>query len=233
MKFKHLTNLLFSFLLFCTGCVPYSYYNDIYSRPLIQIQPLVGEIIDGRYYFRDHPFSLEVPKPGLPCAIIDSINTVAFVNQLNYFYKLEVFCHHPEVTFIVKEHPEIEEEVLNAMFEEGLLSVFHSKVPEIKVLSKEFLKQENGRPILFVTLYFPIGAILFDRRQWGDDWGKISAVHGMFLTLADHDYLLVLHMQSFTSVNRSADISDELKKQFYENRLLTDLQKELKTIQCH
>lgn len=192
--------------------------NDAQLGDKKQIQ---GNIADGRYYSYEKMFSIAFPGK------LDSIETkdfyaapnsggVVFINKSGFLLKLEMDQVIPEVTYLVKQHPEIKQEILDALFYEVLIPQLKAIVPNMHLVSEQKLKLANGDEALFAVVDFPRASVLTDQS------GKpLDLKRGMLLFLTNNNKELVnLSVQDATTFIPNA--KEGSQKQLQE-RLLNHL----------
>src|ERR1700733_15219671 len=129
---KNLRKTIVCLFFFCTGCVSFNSYDYYFRQPIVPLEPLQGKLIDNKYYSPDDIFWVDIPKPAEHGFIIDGKGWVSFLNRYNYVYRLEVCLPSLDIIFLLAQHPEEEQEVLNALFSEGVLPCLTAKCPDTK-----------------------------------------------------------------------------------------------------
>lgn len=216
---KSLSWGLFSFGILASTSL-YAADNSIDTRGhKIHIQ---GRIADDRYYGYGDLFSITLPSKSNTTEIEDfyaapNIGGVAFFNQSGFLLKLEIDELIPEVTYLIANHPEIKEEVLDALFYEVLLPQLKTLVPRLQVLNEQKVTFANGQHALFAVIDMPETATLIDL----ETGRSLDSKRGFLLFFTeDNKELINLSMQDTISLIPS--VAEAAKARLSE-RLLNHL----------
>ena len=133
-----------------------------FSKSKIQKGFLAGKIENNRYHAVNNFFSFAIP-PGFIQGIIEDhaaapgIFGVALYNQDGFLLKVQYDPLIEEVRSLLA-YPEIEGELLDAIFYDLALLQLKGITPELKVLHERKIKLENGQNALFAILNLPESA---------------------------------------------------------------------------
>ena len=159
-----------------------------------------GRISDGRYYGAGDFFSLSLPATADASQVEDffmapNIGGVAFYNDDGFLLKIEVDELLPEVSHLIRRHPEIKEEILDALFSDALLLQIKQTVPKLQVLQVKMIQLPSGDPALFAVLDLPEAATLVDT-QTGRN---LDSKRGYLIFFADNFDLVSMSLQDTLS----------------------------------
>jgi len=130
-------------------------------------QHLQGRITGDRYYSYGNTFSIPLPTSDEASHIEDfyvtpNIGGVAFFNDYGFLLKIEKDELIPEVISIITQHPEIKEEMLDALFYDALVPQIKITAPKLQILFEKKIRLASGEPALFAVLNYPEGATVMD-----------------------------------------------------------------------
>lgn len=168
MKVFALLTRLFGLLALC--CLPplegvtwpqsVSFGQSEMSSSLFNSHRIKGRIVGNRYYGYENGFSFDVPS-ALDLGQVDDyylspyIGGVAFHNDYGFFLKLEIDELVPEVVALITQHPQIKEEILDALFVDLVIPQLKSSVPKLNVLDMKPLVLPNNEPAIFAVINYP------------------------------------------------------------------------------
>jgi hypothetical protein len=129
---------------------------------------LLGKVVGDRYFSHDGWFSVAVPKPVWDGYVTDhyplpNLGGVMFFNNAGYLMKIEIDILPAEVCSIISKHPEIKNEVLDALFYEALLPQLKESVPALHVMYERKLLLEGDEPTLYAVINMPESATIMDK----------------------------------------------------------------------
>jgi hypothetical protein len=194
MKITHIFALLLGALC-CFGMN--SGYSETMSAARNFHHHIQGKVSEDRYYGEGNVFSIALPSKSNGLEIEDffaapNIGGVVFFNDTGFFLKLEIDELIPEVIYLITKHPEITEEILDAIFYELLIPQLQAVIPKLHLLHEQKVTLEDGHEALFAVIDLPETATLVDM-QTGR---KLDSKRGFLLFFSKDDKNLVnLSMQ--------------------------------------
>lgn len=169
--------------------------------PISPSNDLTGKIHNGRYYATNGWFHMPIPDYAEPCYVEDDyvegrLWDVAFFNDYGYLLKVEVDAVIPEVRSIVSKHPEIKDEVMDAIFYEAVLPQIKSEVPNAQLLHNRKVILDGGEPAFFVVMNLPKASSVVDRTTGL----SFDSKRGYLFVFLNDKHLLNLSMQDTYSL---------------------------------
>lgn len=157
---------------------------------------LQGKIEGDRYYAFGNAFNILLPSHSEASQIEDSyaapnLGGVAFFNDAGFLLKIEVDELIPEARAMITKHPEIKDEMLEAIFHDALLVQILQNVPKGEVLYGKNVKLENGDPAYFAVLDLPGAATLMDLNSGR----SLDSKRGYLLFFANDKEMISMSLQ--------------------------------------
>lgn len=183
---------------------------------------IVGTIQDNTYYSPNRFFKIEVPPAADRGGYIEDHFSpegtagVAFFNDTGYFMKAEFDFVPPEVSTMVSQHPEITDEILDAIFFDVMLDQLKSTIHGSSVLHSQKLQLDSGQPALFVVMDLPRAATLTDFKTGL----HMDSKRGYLIYFIEGNHLVNISMQDTISLIPSVK---EAAKNRLNERLLNHL----------
>ena len=146
----------------------YSIYAEEVSEDTRISKPhLQGRISEGRYYGLDDFFSIAMPTTSSTAEIEDffvapNVGGIAFFNHSGFLLKVEIEEVAPEVSYFIKNYPEIKGEILDAIFNDVLLPQLKTIVPKLSPMYIKKVTLPNKEEALFAVVNLPETATLID-----------------------------------------------------------------------
>jgi hypothetical protein len=196
--------------------------NARLSHGQIEENHLVGKVVEGRYFSGEDYFSIAVPLAIQSNGYIEdnlvteNIAGVAFFNNFGYLQRVETDETPAEVTFLISHHPEIKEEILDALFFDVLLPQLKESVPNLKVLHHIKIVLDNQEPALFAVLDLPQASTIVNS-QTGV---PLDSKRGYVITFSQNKYLVNFSMQDTLTLLPTAAEAAKLR---LNERLLTHM----------
>lgn len=175
----------------------------------IQKGYLTGKVADNRYYALGNLFSFALPLAlgeGFieDHAIPPSSVGVALYNHDGFLLKIQYDPMIEEVRSLLASYPEIEEELLDALFYDMSLLQLEESVPGTKVLHEKKIVLEDGKKVLFAVIHQPQAATIIDA-QTGT---PLDAKRGFLFFFSKGTHLVNLSVQDTVSlIHPAADSS--------------------------
>jgi hypothetical protein len=225
MKKTLLCQIAFLFLCFnlCSAEMRDYYEGNAHlSQGQLENNHLAGRIADDRYYSHDSLFSIAVPSAVRHSGYIEdhsispSVAGVAFFNDYGFLLKVETDEVPQEVALLITQHPEIKEEVLDALFYEVLIPQLKSVIPDLKVLSEKKMLLDNSEPAVYAVLDMPRVATLINTMTGM----PLDSKRGYILTFSQNAYLVNFSMQDTLTLLPSVAEAAKLR---LNERLLSHL----------
>lgn len=159
-----------------------------------------GKIAGGRYYGFGDVFSFEVPAVLEHGQIEDyyaspTMGGAAFFNDYGFFLKVEIDELIPEVVSLISKHPQIKEEILDALFNDVILVQMKHVVPMLKQLDVKGVRLANGEPGLFIVINYPEMSSVVD----SNTGKKFDSKRGYLLFFAEDKVLMSFSLQDTLS----------------------------------
>jgi len=193
-----------------------------FSQGQIEENHLVGKIVEGRYFSGDGLFSVEVPSAINHSGYIEdhavsgNLAGVAFFNDYGYLLKVETDETPAEVAFLISHHPEIKEEILDALFFDVLIPQLKESIPNLKVLHKTKIVLDNKEPALFVVLDMPQASTIVNSQTRM----PLDSKRGFIIYFSKNTYLVNFSMQDTLTLLPSVAEAAKLR---LNERLLTHM----------
>jgi len=182
---------------------------------------LAGKISGNLYEAYSRLFLVEVP------AVVEKSYTedyyvspnsagVAFFNDYGFSLKVDVDELPPEVTSLIASHPEIKEEILDALFYDKFIPQLRTLSPDLEIMFEEKRVLDSGEPTLYAVINFPQAAEAVNKAT-----GKpLDLKQGYLFRFANNAFLVNLNMQDALSLMPYAkDASGDLKARLLKNLL--------------
>lgn len=162
---------------------------------------LSGKIVGKRYCAPDNSFELEMPagfSEGFieEHGIVPQLVGVAFCNHDGVLLKVQKEVLIEEVKSILSCHPEIEEELLDALFHEMMLVQLKEVIPGLTLLHEKKITLENGVRALYAVIHLPKASTIFE----ANSGTPLDSKRGYLLFFSRGTHLTMITLQDTLSL---------------------------------